>query len=122
MLTEGQQRNGQLQEHLSQQLTQSLSTALYNRLERTIREELKKTIPQCECCCLHPAAQPRGGQRPLSAVLAPGTGTASPGRTALLAAVGPSAAWREPEAAEGGWLSGEYGLTSLKLQRLLSGA
>ncbi|NXF12272.1 EDC4 protein, partial [Smithornis capensis] len=47
MLTEGQQRNGQLQEHLSQQLSQSLSTALCNRLERTIREEMKKTVPQC---------------------------------------------------------------------------
>ncbi|NXL64734.1 EDC4 protein, partial [Chordeiles acutipennis] len=46
-LTEGQQRNGQLQEHLSQQLSQSLSTAVCNRLERTIREEMKKTIPQC---------------------------------------------------------------------------
>lgn len=47
MLTEGQQRNGQLQEHLSQQLSQSLSTAVCNRLERTIREEMKKTVPQC---------------------------------------------------------------------------
>ncbi|NXW04817.1 EDC4 protein, partial [Fregetta grallaria] len=46
-LTEGQQRNGQLQEHLSQQLSQSLSTAVCNRLERTIREEMKKTVPQC---------------------------------------------------------------------------
>lgn len=49
---EGQQRNGQLQEHLSQQLSQSLSTAVCNRLERTIREEMKKTVPQCECDCL----------------------------------------------------------------------
>uniref|UniRef100_A0A8C5TYA5 Enhancer of mRNA-decapping protein 4 n=1 Tax=Malurus cyaneus samueli TaxID=2593467 RepID=A0A8C5TYA5_9PASS len=46
VLTEGQQRNGQLQEHLSQQLSQSLSTAVCNRLERTIREEMKKTVPQ----------------------------------------------------------------------------
>uniref|UniRef100_A0A663EIH1 Enhancer of mRNA-decapping protein 4 n=1 Tax=Aquila chrysaetos chrysaetos TaxID=223781 RepID=A0A663EIH1_AQUCH len=46
-LTEGQQRNGQLQEHLTQQLSQSLSTAVCNRLERTIREEMKKTVPQC---------------------------------------------------------------------------
>ncbi|KAK2530008.1 Edc4 [Columba guinea] len=45
-LTEGQQRNGQLQEHLSQQLSQSLSTAVCNRLERTVREEMKKTVPQ----------------------------------------------------------------------------
>ncbi|NXP75029.1 EDC4 protein, partial [Ramphastos sulfuratus] len=56
VLTEGQQRNGQLQEHLSQQLTQSLSTALYNRLERTIREELKKTIPQCISKSIDPVA------------------------------------------------------------------
>ncbi|NXX35419.1 EDC4 protein, partial [Nicator chloris] len=47
LLMEGQQRNGQLQEHLSQQLSQSLSTAVCNRLERTIREEMKKTVPQC---------------------------------------------------------------------------
>uniref|UniRef100_A0A803VZV8 Enhancer of mRNA-decapping protein 4 n=1 Tax=Ficedula albicollis TaxID=59894 RepID=A0A803VZV8_FICAL len=47
VLLEGQQRNGQLQEHLSQQLSQSLSTAVCNRLERTIREEMKKTVPQC---------------------------------------------------------------------------
>ncbi|NWX18614.1 EDC4 protein, partial [Aegotheles bennettii] len=47
VLTEGQQRNGQLQEHLSQQLSQSLSTAVCTRLERTIREEMKKTVPQC---------------------------------------------------------------------------
>uniref|UniRef100_A0A8D0GBJ2 Enhancer of mRNA-decapping protein 4 n=1 Tax=Sphenodon punctatus TaxID=8508 RepID=A0A8D0GBJ2_SPHPU len=46
-LAEGQQRSGQLQEHLSQQLSQSLSTAACNRLERTIRAEMKKTLPQC---------------------------------------------------------------------------
>ncbi|XP_030367140.1 enhancer of mRNA-decapping protein 4-like [Strigops habroptila] len=46
-LTEGQQHNGQLQEHLSQQLSQSLSTVVCNRLERTIREEMKTTVPQC---------------------------------------------------------------------------
>uniref|UniRef100_A0A672VAA1 Enhancer of mRNA-decapping protein 4 n=1 Tax=Strigops habroptila TaxID=2489341 RepID=A0A672VAA1_STRHB len=51
-LTEGQQHNGQLQEHLSQQLSQSLSTVVCNRLERTIREEMKTTVPQCESCCL----------------------------------------------------------------------
>ncbi|XP_067409138.1 enhancer of mRNA-decapping protein 4 [Emydura macquarii macquarii] len=53
-LTEGQQRNGQLQEHLSQQLSQSLSTAACNRLERTIREEMKKTVPQCISKSLDP--------------------------------------------------------------------
>ncbi|NWI50973.1 EDC4 protein, partial [Calyptomena viridis] len=55
VLTEGQQRNGQLQEHLSQQLSQSLSTALCNRLERTIREEMKKTVPQCISKSMDPA-------------------------------------------------------------------
>nr|XP_009931931.1 PREDICTED: enhancer of mRNA-decapping protein 4 [Opisthocomus hoazin] len=55
-LTEGQQRNGQLQEHLSQQLSQSLSTAVCNRLERTIREEMKKTVPQCISKSLDPIA------------------------------------------------------------------
>ncbi|XP_075571576.1 enhancer of mRNA-decapping protein 4 isoform X2 [Pelecanus crispus] len=55
-LTEGQQRNGQLQEHLSQQLSQSLSSAVCNRLERTIREEMKKTIPQCISKSMDPIA------------------------------------------------------------------
>nr|XP_025969020.1 enhancer of mRNA-decapping protein 4 isoform X4 [Dromaius novaehollandiae] len=55
-LTEGQQRNGQLQEHLSQQLSQSLSTAVCNRLERTIREEMKKTVPQCISKSMEPIA------------------------------------------------------------------
>ncbi|KGL84009.1 Enhancer of mRNA-decapping protein 4, partial [Tinamus guttatus] len=57
-LTEGQQRNGQLQEHLSQQLSQSLSTAVCNRLERTIREEMKKTVPQCISKSMEPIAGP----------------------------------------------------------------
>uniref|UniRef100_A0A8C3CM38 Enhancer of mRNA-decapping protein 4 n=1 Tax=Cairina moschata TaxID=8855 RepID=A0A8C3CM38_CAIMO len=55
-LTEGQQRNGQLQEHLSQQLSQSLSTAVCNRLERTVREEMKKTVPQCISKSIDPVA------------------------------------------------------------------
>ncbi|XP_021263666.1 enhancer of mRNA-decapping protein 4 isoform X1 [Numida meleagris] len=55
-LTEGQQRNGQLQEHLSQQLSQTLSTAVCNRLERTVREEMKKTVPQCISKSLDPVA------------------------------------------------------------------
>ncbi|XP_054055097.1 enhancer of mRNA-decapping protein 4 isoform X2 [Rissa tridactyla] len=55
-LTEGQQRNGQLQEHLSQQLSQSLSTAVCNRLERTVREEMKKTVPQCISKSVDPIA------------------------------------------------------------------
>ncbi|XP_030313667.1 enhancer of mRNA-decapping protein 4 isoform X1 [Calypte anna] len=55
-LTEGQQRNGQLQEHLAQQLSQSLSTAVCTRLERTIREEMKKTVPQCISKSMDPVA------------------------------------------------------------------
>ncbi|NXA01397.1 EDC4 protein, partial [Nesospiza acunhae] len=55
VLLEGQQRNGQLQEQLSQQLSQSLSTAVCNRLERTIREEMKKTVPQCISKSMDPA-------------------------------------------------------------------
>ncbi|XP_034974856.2 enhancer of mRNA-decapping protein 4 isoform X2 [Zootoca vivipara] len=53
-LAEGQQRSGQLQEHLSQQLSQSLSTVACNRLERTIREEMKKTVPPCVSKTLDP--------------------------------------------------------------------
>ncbi|XP_026574889.1 enhancer of mRNA-decapping protein 4-like [Pseudonaja textilis] len=53
-LAEGQQRSGQLQEHLSQQLSQSLSTAACNRLERTIREEMKKAVPLCVSKSLDP--------------------------------------------------------------------
>ncbi|KAH0619562.1 hypothetical protein JD844_000282 [Phrynosoma platyrhinos] len=53
-LAEGQQRSGQLQEHLSQQLSQSLSTAACSRLERTIREEMKKTVPPCISKTLDP--------------------------------------------------------------------
>ncbi|NWW85064.1 EDC4 protein, partial [Rhynochetos jubatus] len=56
VLTEGQQRNGQLQEHLSQQLSQSLSAAVCNRLERTVREEMKKTVPQCISKSVDPIA------------------------------------------------------------------
>ncbi|XP_004944119.1 enhancer of mRNA-decapping protein 4 isoform X2 [Gallus gallus] len=55
-LTEGQQRNGQLQEHLSQQLSQTLSSAVCNRLERTVREEMKKTVPQCISKSVDPVA------------------------------------------------------------------
>uniref|UniRef100_A0A8C9L8J0 Enhancer of mRNA-decapping protein 4 n=1 Tax=Pavo cristatus TaxID=9049 RepID=A0A8C9L8J0_PAVCR len=55
-LTEGQQRNGQLQEHLSQQLSQTLSNAVCNRLERTVREEMKKTVPQCISKSMDPVA------------------------------------------------------------------
>ncbi|XP_043841279.1 enhancer of mRNA-decapping protein 4 isoform X1 [Dromiciops gliroides] len=60
-LTEGQQRSGQLQEHLSQQLSQSLSSAVAGRLERTVREEMKKTIPQCISKSLEPVTSQLSG-------------------------------------------------------------
>lgn len=47
-LAEGQQRGGQLQEQLTQQLSQALSSAVAGRLERSIRDEIKKTVPPCE--------------------------------------------------------------------------
>ncbi|XP_018414513.1 PREDICTED: enhancer of mRNA-decapping protein 4 [Nanorana parkeri] len=47
ILSDGQQRTGQLQEYLSQQLSHSLSGSLTNRLDKTIREEIKKTVPLC---------------------------------------------------------------------------
>ncbi|KAM8945585.1 enhancer of mRNA-decapping protein 4 [Pelodytes ibericus] len=54
VLSEGQQRNGQLQEYLSQQLSHALSGALCNRLDKTIREEVKKTVPPCISKSLEP--------------------------------------------------------------------
>lgn len=47
-LAEGQQRGGQLQEQLTQQLSQALSSAIAGRLERSIRDEIKKTVPPCK--------------------------------------------------------------------------
>lgn len=49
-LAEGQHRGGQLQEQLTQQLSQALSSAVAGRLERSIRDEIKKTVPPCEFC------------------------------------------------------------------------
>ncbi|KAG9475395.1 hypothetical protein GDO78_003684 [Eleutherodactylus coqui] len=54
ILSDGQQRNGQLQEYLSQQLSHSLSGSLCNRLDKTVREEFKKSIPQCISKSLDP--------------------------------------------------------------------
>ncbi|XP_053305522.1 enhancer of mRNA-decapping protein 4 isoform X2 [Spea bombifrons] len=54
ILSDGQQRNGQMQEYLSQQLSHSLSGALCNRLDKTVREEIKKTVPQCISKSLEP--------------------------------------------------------------------
>ncbi|XP_056664650.1 enhancer of mRNA-decapping protein 4 isoform X9 [Monodelphis domestica] len=60
-LAEGQQRSGQLQEHLSQQLSQALSSAVAGRLERTVREEMKKTVPQCVSKSLEPVTSQLSG-------------------------------------------------------------
>lgn len=55
-LAEGQQRGGQLQEQLTQQLSQALSSAVAGRLERSIRDEIKKTVPPCVSRSLEPMA------------------------------------------------------------------
>ncbi|XP_042556682.1 enhancer of mRNA-decapping protein 4 isoform X2 [Dipodomys spectabilis] len=55
-LAEGQQRGGQLQEQLTQQMSQALSSAVAGRLERSIREEIKKTVPPCVSRSLEPVA------------------------------------------------------------------
>ncbi|XP_075043540.1 enhancer of mRNA-decapping protein 4 [Mixophyes fleayi] len=54
ILSDGQQRNTGMQEYLSQQLSHSLSGSLFNRLDKTIREEIKKTVPQCITKSLEP--------------------------------------------------------------------
>ncbi|XP_077144241.1 enhancer of mRNA-decapping protein 4 isoform X3 [Ranitomeya variabilis] len=54
ILSDGQQRNSQLQEYLLQQLSHSLSGSLCNRLDKTVREEFKKSIPQCISKSLDP--------------------------------------------------------------------
>ncbi|MGH0172900.1 UNVERIFIED_CONTAM: hypothetical protein FKN15_064362 [Acipenser sinensis] len=46
ILADGHDRNRQFQEQLSQQLSQSLSNTLSNRLDKTVRDEMKKTVPQ----------------------------------------------------------------------------
>ncbi|XP_064436410.1 enhancer of mRNA-decapping protein 4 isoform X3 [Mirounga angustirostris] len=53
-LAEGQQRGGQLQEQLTQQLSQALSSAVAGRLERSLRDEIKKTVPPCVSRSLEP--------------------------------------------------------------------
>lgn len=55
-LAEGQQRGGQLQEQLTQQLSQALSSAVAGRLERSVRDEIKKTVPPCVSRSLEPVA------------------------------------------------------------------
>ncbi|XP_048211253.1 enhancer of mRNA-decapping protein 4 isoform X2 [Perognathus longimembris pacificus] len=55
-LAEGQQRGGQLQEQLTQQMSQALSSAVAGRLERSIRDEIKKTVPPSVSRSLEPVA------------------------------------------------------------------
>lgn len=46
VLAEGHAHNQQLQEHLAQQLAHTLGTTVSNRLDKVLREEMKKTVPQ----------------------------------------------------------------------------
>lgn len=64
-LAEGQHRGGQLQEQLTQQLSQALSSAVAGRLERSIRDEIKKSVPPCEFSMSLLSSGP-GGCRALS--------------------------------------------------------
>lgn len=58
LLAEEQHRHLQLQEQLAQQLAQSLGNTLSSRLDKVLRDEMKRTVPQsqyrrrcCRCCC-----------------------------------------------------------------------
>lgn len=46
VLAEGHARNQQLQEHMAQQLAHTLGTTVSNRLDKVLREEMKKSVPQ----------------------------------------------------------------------------
>lgn len=46
VLAESQNHQQQLQEQLSQQLSHTLSSALTNRMDKVLRDEMKKTVPQ----------------------------------------------------------------------------
>ncbi|KPP66397.1 enhancer of mRNA-decapping protein 4-like [Scleropages formosus] len=54
VLAEGQRRSQELQEELTQQLVHTLSTAVSNRLDKVLRDEMKKTIPQAISKSLEP--------------------------------------------------------------------
>ncbi|KAL4613659.1 enhancer of mRNA-decapping protein 4-like [Arapaima gigas] len=54
LLAEGQLRNQQLQEQLSQQLAQTLNTTVSNRLDKVLRDEIKKIVPQAISKSLEP--------------------------------------------------------------------
>lgn len=45
VLAESQNQQQQLQEQLSQQLSHTLCSALTNRMDKVLREEMKKTVP-----------------------------------------------------------------------------
>lgn len=46
VLADSQNHQQQLQEQLSQQLGHALGSALTNRVDKVLREEMKKTVPQ----------------------------------------------------------------------------
>lgn len=46
VLAEGHKHDQQLQEHLAQQLAHTLGTTVSNRLDKVLREEMKKSVPQ----------------------------------------------------------------------------
>lgn len=52
VLTEGHARSQQLQDHMAQQLAHTLGTTLSSRLDRVLREEMKKTVPQSKAIVL----------------------------------------------------------------------
>ncbi|XP_076848019.1 enhancer of mRNA-decapping protein 4 isoform X3 [Brachyhypopomus gauderio] len=54
VLTEGQARSQQLQDHMAQQLAHTLGTMLSSRLDKVLREEMKKTVPQTISKCMEP--------------------------------------------------------------------
>ncbi|XP_043937990.1 enhancer of mRNA-decapping protein 4 [Protopterus annectens] len=54
ILAEGQERNGQFQDNLSQSLSQTLPNAICNRLDKTLRDEVKKIVPHCISKTLDP--------------------------------------------------------------------
>lgn len=54
LLADTQSQQQQLQEHLSQHLSQTLSAALTNRMDRVLRDEMKKTVPQTISKSLEP--------------------------------------------------------------------
>ncbi|XP_073327757.1 enhancer of mRNA-decapping protein 4 isoform X1 [Pagrus major] len=54
VLAESQNHQQQLQEQLSQQLSHTLSSVLTNRMDKVLRDEMKKTVPQTIAKSLEP--------------------------------------------------------------------